>query len=136
MRLPQRTDVLIVGAGPTGLTLAAYLHAAGIKTVIVDRAAEANGDSRAAMLHLRALELLNTLGVGKALAAQGVPISSTAYFDMGDWARDGIGPPPNYNFDTFVEIETPFEEAPGAQGYASVETMGDIPGDDSAFGGN
>ena len=38
--------------------------------------------------------------------------------------------------DTFVEIETPFEEAPGAQGYASVETMGDIPGDDSAFGGN
>ena len=83
MRLPQRTDVLIVGAGPTGLTLAAYLHAAGIKTVIVDRAAEANGDSRAAMLHLRALELLNTLGVGKALAAQGVPISSTAYFDMG-----------------------------------------------------
>ena len=38
--------------------------------------------------------------------------------------------------DTFVEIETPFEEAPGARGYASVETMGDVPGDDSAFGEN
>ena len=83
MKLPRRTDVLIVGAGPTGLALATYLYAAGIKTVVVDRAAEACQDSRAAMLHLRALELLEVLGVGEALQAQGVPISATAYFDTG-----------------------------------------------------
>lgn len=83
MKQPRRTDVLIVGAGPTGLTLAAYLRTAGIETVVVDRAAGAGEGSRAAMLHLRALELLEVLGVGKALQAQGVPITSASYFDMG-----------------------------------------------------
>jgi 2-polyprenyl-6-methoxyphenol hydroxylase-like FAD-dependent oxidoreductase len=83
MTLPRRTDVLIAGAGPTGLALAAYLRAAGIEAVIVDRAARTGEESRAAMLHLRALELLDALGVGKALEALGTPVSTVAYFDMG-----------------------------------------------------
>jgi len=87
MILPRQTDVLIVGAGPTGLTLAAYLSAAGIDAVVVDRAhrssADSDGDSRAAILHLRALELLDVLGIGDVLEEQGTPISSVAYFDLG-----------------------------------------------------
>ena len=42
------------------------------------------------------------------LELRGAGESTTpAYFDMGDWAREGVGPPPNYNFDTFVEIDAP-----------------------------
>jgi 2-polyprenyl-6-methoxyphenol hydroxylase-like FAD-dependent oxidoreductase len=87
MTLPRQTDVLIVGAGPTGLALATFLSAAGIDTVVVDRAARSSADSgrnsRAAILHLRALELLDGLEVGEALAALGTPISTVAYFDWG-----------------------------------------------------
>jgi 2-polyprenyl-6-methoxyphenol hydroxylase-like FAD-dependent oxidoreductase len=42
MTLPRQTDVLIVGAGPTGLALATFLSAAGIDTVVVDRAASSS----------------------------------------------------------------------------------------------
>ena len=34
--LPVETDVLIVGAGPTGLTLATALQKAGVNHVLID----------------------------------------------------------------------------------------------------
>ena len=37
---PSETDVLIVGAGPTGLSLAITLQQAGIRHVLIDRLAE------------------------------------------------------------------------------------------------
>ena len=46
--LPATTDVVIVGAGPTGLALAAVLASEGVLFVLVDRIAEGANTSRAA----------------------------------------------------------------------------------------
>lgn len=66
------TDVLIVGAGPTGLTLAAALQARGVRCLLIDRLAEGANTSRAAVVHARTLEVLEPLGVSAALVARGL----------------------------------------------------------------
>jgi 2-polyprenyl-6-methoxyphenol hydroxylase-like FAD-dependent oxidoreductase len=70
---PTDTDVLIVGAGPTGLTLAASLRAQGIRCTLIDRLTEGANTSRAAVVHARTLEVLEPLGVTPELLRRGVP---------------------------------------------------------------
>ncbi|NRF67790.1 FAD-dependent monooxygenase [Aquincola sp. S2] len=66
------TDVLIVGAGPTGLTLATALAARGVRATVIDRLAEGANTSRAAVVHARTLEVLERLGVAQRLEAAGL----------------------------------------------------------------
>jgi 2-polyprenyl-6-methoxyphenol hydroxylase-like FAD-dependent oxidoreductase len=66
------TDVLIVGAGPTGLTLAAALLGRGVQATVIDRLAEGANTSRAAVMHARTLEVLEPLGVTPALVERGL----------------------------------------------------------------
>jgi 2-polyprenyl-6-methoxyphenol hydroxylase-like FAD-dependent oxidoreductase len=70
--LPESADVVVVGAGPTGLTLAAFLTAGGADVVLLDRAAEGAGTSRAAVVHARTLEVLEELDVTGELVGRGV----------------------------------------------------------------
>jgi len=65
--MSQATDVLVVGAGPTGLTLALQAHALGARVRIIDRRAELCRPSRALILHPRTLEVLRPLGVTEAI---------------------------------------------------------------------
>lgn len=74
MRQQRTADVLIVGAGPTGLTLGAALAVRGIEPTVVDRLAEGANTSRAAVVHARTLEVLETIGVSDRLAARGVRV--------------------------------------------------------------
>ncbi|MCH0564624.1 MULTISPECIES: FAD-dependent monooxygenase [unclassified Streptomyces] len=63
-------DVVIAGAGPTGLMLACELRLAGVDVVVVDRLAQRTGESRAGGMHCRTLEVLDQRGVlGRFLAA-------------------------------------------------------------------
>lgn len=66
------TDVLVVGAGPTGLTLAASLIERGIATVIVDGQAEVAHTSRAAAVNARTLEVLDRLDVTRRMVKEGI----------------------------------------------------------------
>lgn len=52
------TDVLVIGAGPTGLALAASLVARGVATTVVDQQAAGANTSRAAVVNARTLEVL------------------------------------------------------------------------------
>ena len=66
-------DVLIVGAGPAGLTMACELARRGISYRIVDQAAQPATTSRAIGLQARSLELFAALGVVEAACEQGIP---------------------------------------------------------------
>ena len=66
------TDVLIVGAGPTGLTLATALLAQGVCTTVIDGLPAGANTSRAAVVHARTLEVLEPLGVAGTLVSRGV----------------------------------------------------------------
>lgn len=72
--LPSKTDVLIVGAGPTGLSLAITLAQQGCDFVLVDRQAEGANTSRAAVIHSNTLEVMETLGVTEEILDQGLVV--------------------------------------------------------------
>ncbi|MFI6339620.1 FAD-dependent monooxygenase [Streptomyces sp. NPDC050535] len=57
------TDVVIAGAGPTGLMLACELRLAGVDVVVVEKLAELSGESRAGGMHSRTLEVLDQRGL-------------------------------------------------------------------------
>ncbi|WP_457754754.1 FAD-dependent monooxygenase [Streptomyces rochei] len=60
-------DLLVVGAGPTGLSLALQAHHHGARVRVVERRPEMFRPSRALILHPRTLEVLRPLGVTNAL---------------------------------------------------------------------
>jgi 2-polyprenyl-6-methoxyphenol hydroxylase-like FAD-dependent oxidoreductase len=70
--LPVRTEVLVVGAGPVGLAVAASLAGHGHDVTVVDRQATGANTSRAAVVHARTLEMLERIGVSKRLAGLGI----------------------------------------------------------------
>ena len=71
------TDVLVVGAGPTGLTLTADLLRRGVRVRLVDRAPAPATTSRATSVTPRTLEVLDDLGIAQALVDAGIPITTT-----------------------------------------------------------
>jgi 2-polyprenyl-6-methoxyphenol hydroxylase-like FAD-dependent oxidoreductase len=78
------TDVLIVGAGPSGLTLAASLVKRGIATTVVDRQPAGANTSRAAVVNARTLEVLEGIDVAMRLVKEGI---QAPRFSIRDRAR-------------------------------------------------
>ncbi len=66
------TDVLVVGAGPTGLALGASLLARGARAVVVDALAEGQNTTRAAAVNARTLEVLEDLDVARRMVKAGL----------------------------------------------------------------
>jgi 2-polyprenyl-6-methoxyphenol hydroxylase-like FAD-dependent oxidoreductase len=65
------TDVLIIGAGPTGLVLALWLTRLGVRVRIVDKTAEPGTTSRALAVQARTLELYRQIGLADAVVERG-----------------------------------------------------------------
>ncbi|MUL81121.1 MULTISPECIES: NAD(P)/FAD-dependent oxidoreductase [unclassified Mycolicibacterium] len=78
------TDVLIVGAGPVGLTAAIVLTQHGHDVTVIDRQAEGVNTSRAAVVHSHTLELLEPYGVADDLVARGVHTPTFTIRDRDD----------------------------------------------------
>jgi 2-polyprenyl-6-methoxyphenol hydroxylase-like FAD-dependent oxidoreductase len=64
-------EVLIVGAGPTGLVLALWLTRLGVRVRIVDKTAEPGTTSRALAVQARTLELYDQLGLADVVVERG-----------------------------------------------------------------
>ena len=80
--IPSPQPVLIVGAGPTGLTAALELSRLGIPVRLVDKAAGPSTTSRALAVQSRTLELLAQRGLAEPLVAAGNPAHrATIYAD-------------------------------------------------------
>ncbi|HEY1380678.1 MAG TPA: FAD-dependent monooxygenase [Gemmataceae bacterium] len=72
--IPSETEILIAGAGPTGLALCAELRRRGFEPLIVDKVAEGANTSRAVVIHARTLEVLEPLGLVPRLLEEGIRV--------------------------------------------------------------
>jgi|1186.fasta_scaffold22380_1 2-polyprenyl-6-methoxyphenol hydroxylase-like FAD-dependent oxidoreductase len=91
-------DALVVGAGPTGLLMAAELTRHGLEVRVIDRNEHGATESRALAIHARTVELLDDLGlagtfVQRGLRAGGVSIWSSSGERLAHVKFDGIGGP-------------------------------------------
>ncbi|SMB94736.1 FAD-dependent monooxygenase [Deinococcus hopiensis] len=77
------TDVLIAGAGPTGLLLACELQRLGLRVRVVDPKAGPTRESRAMVVQARTLEIYDQLGLAEEAVRQGHPVSG-----LNAWSGD------------------------------------------------
>ena len=75
------TDVLIVGAGPTGLTLACELLRRGIHCCLIDRLNEPAQTSRAFDIQSRTLEVFDAMGIIEKALEVGMHAKEARIYD-------------------------------------------------------
>jgi 2-polyprenyl-6-methoxyphenol hydroxylase-like FAD-dependent oxidoreductase len=74
-------DVVVVGAGPTGLMLAGDLAEAGLAVTVLERRADESNVTRAFAVHARTMEELEIRGLADELAKTGTPIKALRLFE-------------------------------------------------------
>jgi len=88
----RETDVLIIGAGPTGLVLALWLTRLGVSVRIIDKTAEPGTTSRALAVQARTLELYSQVCLADAVASVDgrSPPQISGYPARGPHARSSV----------------------------------------------
>ncbi|HEX4753539.1 MAG TPA: FAD-dependent monooxygenase, partial [Solirubrobacterales bacterium] len=116
-------DVLVVGAGPTGLTLAAELRRRGVDCLLIDALAEPQRWDRATVVHPRSLEVFEALGIVDRFLAAGVPLRAVRLHSAGkvlvelDFSLSGAPYPYNLGLseEATERFLTEYLEAAGGQ---------------------
>ena len=95
-------EVAIAGGGPVALCLAVILAERGVAVQVLERAPKLDRDLRASTFHPPTLDMLDTLGLGEAVVAQGLvcpewqvrmhPSGERAVFDLSVLAGDTAHP--------------------------------------------
>ncbi len=83
-RVSAGTQVLISGAGPTGLLLAVELCRRGVDCVIVDELDSPRGWDRATVIHARSMEIFEALGVADRFLGEGVKVRAARFRSNGE----------------------------------------------------
>ena len=76
-------QVLVVGAGPTGLVLAAELLARGIRARVIDQGDGVALQARAVGIHARTLEVLDTMGLAESFIERGQVVRELRFYSRG-----------------------------------------------------
>ena len=84
MNLAKTVDVLIVGAGPTGLTLAYQLRRLGVSFRIIDKSPAPSTTSKAIGLQYRVSEVLTWMGLFDRFLARGVMGTGVNFYASGE----------------------------------------------------
>ena len=79
-----RSDVLIIGAGPTGLVLALWLTKLGVNVRVLDKTAEPGTTSRALAVQARTLELYRQLNLTDAVVERGHKVPAVNLWVKGE----------------------------------------------------
>src|SRR5262245_46279662 len=79
-----KIDVIIVGAGPTGLSLAAQLMRYGIDFVLFDKKEGITDLSKALVVHARTLEIYDQIGVARTAVTEGEIVRQVALMHDGE----------------------------------------------------
>lgn len=91
----MQTEVLIIGAGPTGLMLANQLNRFGIDFIIADSKSEPTKESRALAVSARSMELYQQLGLSETVLEQATEVLGFKIFMNGtnkaDIQLEGLG---------------------------------------------
>lgn len=109
MARSESTDVLVVGAGPVGLTLAGELRRAGVACRIVDRLPARLPYARAVGIQPRTLELFDRMGLVREVLDAAVPMrGQVTYVDGAERGRVELVLPPEvpYGFAALPQYET------------------------------
>jgi 2-polyprenyl-6-methoxyphenol hydroxylase-like FAD-dependent oxidoreductase len=89
------SQVIVVGAGPVGLWLAAELRLGGVDVTVFEERAERNPNSKALTIHPRTIELFDSRGIASPVLAEGMRVDS-GHFAVLDSRLD------------FSELDTPY----------------------------
>lgn len=91
------TDVLVLGAGPVGMTLANELARHGVRPRIVDKASGIREVSKAMILHVRTQEVLDKVGIADRARREAQPLTEVVVHaygkHVGSWDLDDIDSP-------------------------------------------
>lgn len=99
----MKPQVLIVGAGPTGLVMALALQKQGIPFRMIDKNSGSGTASRAMAVHARTLELYSQFGLANQLIEAGIKVKSLQIYkdakpvsrvELGDKMAENISPYP------------------------------------------
>ena len=123
---PVRRPVVIVGAGPVGLTLALDLARRAVPVVILDDSDRIGEGSRAICFAKRTLEIFDRLGIAETLVAKGVTWSKGRVF-WGQTLLDvfDLLPEADHKQPAFINIQQYYVEAALAEAVAG-EALADL----------
>jgi 2-polyprenyl-6-methoxyphenol hydroxylase-like FAD-dependent oxidoreductase len=141
--MPERSyahpQVLVVGAGPTGLLLAGELERRDVPCLLIDALDAARGWDRATVVHARSLEIFEALGLEDSLLAEGVRTRAARFHSDGEVLGElNFGASGSrYGFDIGVSEEvtelvlTDFLEAQGGAVTRSTRLIRLVAGEDA-----
>jgi len=82
--MSKTTEIVVVGAGPVGLSAAVALAGAGVSVRIIDRLTVPTNQSRAAIVHARTLEHFERFGIVGDFIGAGVKVHEAAIYGHGN----------------------------------------------------
>ena len=96
--LAQEADVVVVGAGPVGMTSAALLASYGLSVIVLEQLGQPSSEPKAISLDDESLRTYQAAGIGDQILTIVVPGTGTAYYDrLGELLFHARGPAP-YRF--------------------------------------
>ncbi|MBX7171499.1 MAG: FAD-dependent monooxygenase [Pyrinomonadaceae bacterium] len=84
MNSPIKTEVAIIGAGPTGLSLACQFIRYGVDFVIIDKKDDITKFSKALGVHARTLEVYEQIGIAEKAVSQGTIAGKARILEGGE----------------------------------------------------
>jgi 3-(3-hydroxy-phenyl)propionate hydroxylase len=109
---PVRHAVVVVGAGPVGLTLAIDLAQRGQQVLVLDDDRRLSTGSRAICFAKRTLEVWDRLGVGDAMVAKGVSWNvGKVFFGAEHVYTFDLLPEPGHERPAFINLQQYYAEA-------------------------